>query len=60
MIFDLNKVEQHKAANIYNNICLIIIISVTVLNMVISGFDLKTDAFFTAGGGDTKSAAVTH
>lgn len=44
LIFDLNNVEEHKAANIYNNICLIIIITVTVINIVISGFDLKTNA----------------
>lgn len=46
LIFDLNNVEEHKAANIYNNICLIIIIVVTVVNIVISGFDLKTDSLF--------------
>lgn len=42
LIFDLNKIEEHKAANVCNDICVLIIILVTVVNLVISGFDLKS------------------
>lgn len=42
LIFDINNVDQQRAANIVNNIGLSIVIVVVVINVVISAFDIKS------------------
>lgn len=41
LIFDINKVDQQKSANIVNNVGLSIVIIVVVINVMISAFDIK-------------------
>lgn len=41
LIFDINKVNEQKSADIINNVSLSIAVIVVALNVVISAFDIK-------------------
>lgn len=42
LIFDINKVDEQRKADILNNVSITIIAIVVVINIVISAFDIKS------------------
>lgn len=44
LVFDINKVDQQKSADIINNVSVSIAVVVVTLNVVISAFDIKNSS----------------
>ncbi|XP_037045379.1 ninjurin-2-like [Bradysia coprophila] len=43
LIFDLNKVDEQRSANICNNIGVCLVVVIVVINVIITGFNFKSD-----------------